>query len=629
MLTVHAKTNWAFSLALGLSFLAGLTSIAVMRRTRDAVAWATRTQEVRVALRALEEEMIRAEGGVRGFVLTRDQRFLDPLTSLRTTLPGRLRALRRLIGADSAALRLDTLEPLLERRLEIMGATRDLRLRDPRDPAAYASLAIRGRALSERIHVLTLTMLAGEQTSLQAQTARAARLATVAEVFVLLASLLGVAVLGAALVAVNRDLGARRRAAAALREAEERSRVILDTVIDGIIAVDASGTIEGLNPAAARIFGYPEAELRGAPLTMLIPGPFASEFPAHVTGFGRAGELSAGRTVEVSGLRRGGTSFPLEVSFAEVALPDRRLFTGVLRDITDRRNLERTLRDTLELQRAIRDSANNSILVADADGVIRDCNATAEQWLGYRADEIVGRLTLADFHAADEIRPQAERLARELGTPVTPDVDALVAEARRGLRAQHEWTYVRKDRSTFPVLLSVAAFRDASGLVAGFLAIASDLTERRRAEAARQESEARYRTVVEVLGEGLLVQEASGLITDANASAERILGCPRDTFVGHPATETPWTTVRKDGSALPPEERPAGICLRTGQPVRNAVIGVVRPDGALAWLLVNVAPLGFGANGMPTAMVSSFSDITEGKRTHADLEAADPTSVQG
>jgi PAS domain S-box-containing protein len=613
VLTARAKTNWALSLALGLSLVVGLGSVVVMRRTQSAVVLITRTQEVRVALRALEEDLTRAEGGVRGFVLTGDPRFLDPLTAARSALPARLRALRRLIGADSGALHLDSLEPLLQRRIGTMDLTRDLRRHGTRDPSAYATLATRGRALSERIRVLTLTMLAEEQSSLQTQTARAARLATLAEVFVLVASLLGAAVLAAALVALNRDLRARTRAAAALREAEERSRVILNTAIDGIIAVDAQGTIEALNPAAARIFGYPEDELCGAPLTMLIPGPFASEFPTHVTGFARAGEPSAGQTVEVSGLRRGGTSFPLEVSFGEVALPERRLFTGVLRDITDRRRLEQTLREALEVQRAIHDAANNSIIVADADGVIRDCNATAEEWLGYSADEVVGRLTLADFHPADEIRQRAEQLARDLGSPVTPDVEALVAEARRGLRVQHEWTYVRKDRSSFPVLLSVAAFRDASGLVAGFLAIASDLTDRREAEAARSESEARYRTVVEVLGDGLFVQEPSGRITEANASAERILGCPRESFVGRPVTETPWSTVREDGTPLPPEERPAGICLHTGQPVRNAVIGVVRPDGALVWLLVNVAALGFGADGKPTAMVSSFSDITRRK----------------
>ena len=614
MLSVRAKTNWALSLALGLSFVVGLASVAVMRRTRGAVAYVTRSQDVRVALRALDEELTRADGGVRGFVLTGDPRFLDPFTAARSTLPARLRALRRLLAPDPAGLaRLDSLEPLLERHLGTLDAMRDLRQRGTRDSTAYATLATGGQALTERVRILTLTMLAEERASLQTQTARAARLATLAELFVLVASLLGVAVLGAALVAVNRDLRARARADAALREAEERSRVILDTATDGIIAVDGRGTIEGLNPAAARIFGYPEDELRGAPLTMLIPGPFASEFPAHVTGFARAGEPSAGRTVEVSGLRRGGTSFPLEVSFGEVALPDRRLFTGVLRDITDRRRLEQTLRDALELQRAIRDAANNSIIVTDADGVIRDCNATAEQWLGYQADEVVGRLTLADFHAAAELRLRAEQLTRDLGTPVTPDVETLVAEARRGRRAQGEWSYVRKDRSTFPVLLSVAAFRDASGLVAGFLAIASDLTERRIAEAARHESEARYRTVVEVLGDGLFVQEASGLLTDANASAERILGCPRDSFVGHPVTATPWTTVREDGSALPPQERPATRCLRTGSPVRNAVIGAVRPDGTLVWLLENVAPLGFGADGKPTAVVSSFSDITRRK----------------
>ncbi len=164
-----------------------------------------------------------------------------------------------------------------------------------------------------------------------------------------------------------------------------------------------------------------------------------------------------------------------------------------------------------------------------------------------------------------------------------------------------------------PVVILLATLAGLLIVALAMVAVNRDLAAREKSSAALQEAEERHRAVLEGLGEGVFVQEASGRITEANAAAQRILGVTGDELVGRHVTEVPWQTLREDGSPLPPEERPASVSLRTGEPVRNAVIGALRPDGRLAWLLVNVRPMTYAADGSLTAVVSSFADISRRK----------------
>jgi PAS domain S-box-containing protein len=140
------------------------------------------------------------------------------------------------------------------------------------------------------------------------------------------------------------------------------------------------------------------------------------------------------------------------------------------------------LRRTSTLQRAILDSANYSIVSTDAHGIIQTFNAAAERWLDYAPREVVGRQTPMMFHDPSELAERQARLSEELGMPLEGGFEVLVTRARYGGTDEREWSYVRRDGSRFPVLLSVTALHDETGNVAGFLAIGSDITERKRAE---------------------------------------------------------------------------------------------------------------------------------------------------
>src|SRR5471032_2054211 len=156
------------------------------------------------------------------------------------------------------------------------------------------------------------------------------------------------------------------------------------------------------------------------------------------------------------------------------------------------------------LQDAIFNSANFSCIATDAQGVIQIFNVGAERMLGYAAHEVVDRLTPAGISDAQEIIARAQALSLELDTPITPGVEALVFKAKRGIEDIYELTYIRKDGSRFPAMLSVTALRDVQSKVIGYLLIGTDNTARKRVEAEQalldqrlQEHEQYTRSLVE------------------------------------------------------------------------------------------------------------------------------------
>jgi len=133
----------------------------------------------------------------------------------------------------------------------------------------------------------------------------------------------------------------RRRHEAAIQESENRMRAIVNTVVDAIITIDDRGTIENLNPAAAEVFGYTAGEVIGRNVKMLMPEPYKREHDSYLQNYlttGQAKVIGIGR--EVIGQRKNGSSFPMELAINEMAVGERRMFTGVVRDITERRRAE-------------------------------------------------------------------------------------------------------------------------------------------------------------------------------------------------------------------------------------------------------------------------------------------------
>jgi PAS domain S-box-containing protein len=147
-----------------------------------------------------------------------------------------------------------------------------------------------------------------------------------------------------------------------------------------------------------------------------------------------------------------------------------------------RHQIERVLMETLTLQRAILDSAGHFIVSVDLRGIIRTFNQAAESALGYRADEVIGKQTLAIFSDVEELERHADKLSQELHCSVTPGFEICIANVRLRLPEESEWTLIRKDGSRFPAQMSMTALRDPARRITGFLGIGINITERKQAE---------------------------------------------------------------------------------------------------------------------------------------------------
>jgi PAS domain S-box-containing protein len=197
--------------------------------------------------------------------------------------------------------------------------------------------------------------------------------------------------------------------------------------------------------------------------------------------------------------------------------------------------------ETASLQNAIFNSANFSSIATDASGVIQIFNVGAERMLGYTAAEVMNKITPADISDPQEVIARAKALSVELGTPITPGFEALVFKASRGIEDIYELTYIRKDGSRFPAVVSVTALRDAQDVIIGYLLIGTDNTARQQVEEERKKLDQRLRdqhfytrSLIESNIDALMTTDPRGIITDINKQMEALTGCTRDELIGAP-----------------------------------------------------------------------------------------------
>ena len=283
------------------------------------------------------------------------------------------------------------------------------------------------------------------------------------------------------------------------------------------------------------------------------------------------------------------------------------------------------IKKSLGLHQAILDSANYLIIAITVDGVICAFNAIAERWLGYSASEMIGNQTPECFHDPLEIQERAIALTEELGYRVTTGFEVFTAKARLGQIEEGEWTYIRKDGSRFPVMVSISALRNEDFQISGFLGIARDNTEQNQSEQKLQET---LRELASA-GETLRLQERSiaashnGIvITDwrlpnnpivyANAAFEKISG--------YDASEVMGKNCRfLQGNDLYQAEKDViSTSLKAGTAC-TVVIRNYRKDGKLFWNELNISPI-YDDSGNVTHFIGIQNDITERKESEKELK---------
>ena len=203
------------------------------------------------------------------------------------------------------------------------------------------------------------------------------------------------------------------------------------------------------------------------------------------------------------------------------------LLVLAMEDVTARKLAEEELLKAGALQSAIFNSANFSSIATDAKGVIQIFNVGAERMLGYTAAEVMNKITPAEISDPQEVISRAKTLSVELGTTITPGFEALVFKASRGIEDIYELTYIRKDGSRFPAIVSVTALRDAQGGIIGYLLIGTGNTARKQVEAERmlldqavRDQQFYTRSLIESNIDALITTDPRGIITDVNKQME-------------------------------------------------------------------------------------------------------------
>lgn len=262
-----------------------------------------------------------------------------------------------------------------------------------------------------------------------------------------------------------------RRSSASLFDSQNRLSAVLDNAVDGIISIDARGKILSTNPVCEKIFGYARADMIGNNVQMLMPEPYRGEHDSYLENYARTGEakvIGIGR--EVEGRRKDGSVFPLDLAVAKVELSDGVIYTGVVRDISERRKLIRQLAESRERLAAVIDNAVDGIITIDGVGTIASVNKACEKIFGYRPDEMIGR--------------NVKMLMPE---PYHGEHDGYLANYARTGKAKiigigREVEGRRKDGSTFPLDLAVAKVDVPDGML--YCGIIRDISLRKRHEAA-------------------------------------------------------------------------------------------------------------------------------------------------
>jgi len=290
--------------------------------------------------------------------------------------------------------------------------------------------------------------------------------------------------------------------------------------------------------------------------------------------------------------------------------------TGSVDVITEVRREEALLK-TGALQNAIFNSANFSSIATDEKGVIQIFNVGAERMLGYAAADVVNKITPADISDPQEVIARAVALSAELDTPITPGFQALVFKASRGIEDIYELTYIRKDGSRFPAIVSVTALRDDQGAIIGYLLIGTDNSARKQVEAEQMKLDQRLRdqqfytrSLIESNIDAIMTTDPAGIITDLNKQMEALTGCTRDELIG-----APFKNYFTD-----PERAKAGIKLvLRDKKLTNYELTVRARDGKTTVVSYNATTF-YDRDRKLQGVFAAARDVTEPKRLDQALK---------
>ena len=392
----------------------------------------------------------------------------------------------------------------------------------------------------------------------------------------------------------GRDIRERRRAEVALEESEYRYRALFEQNNDGVFLIDLDGMVRNLNPRMAELLGYQVEELMGRPRRAIIA---PDEYPDAENKLARLLEGKAVPTYERNLLHKSGKTIPMEINLTLVLDSNRNPVgaQSIVRDISERKKTEEIIQESISRYRALFEQSGDAIFIINAEGFITDVNHQVMQLFGYEYGEILGK-------RPEDLVPDSEKQA----------CSDKLKMALLGMQPPiYERIFQRKDGALFPGEIHLSPVRGTDRKVRYVQSIVRDISPRKAAERALQESGHRYQTLFSQSLDAIFITGLDGTVLDANPGAAKMLGYEVEEMKGlharvfsAPDEKTDTDNVISKllaGEALPPYERLA-----------------LRKDGTVFPVEIR-AVLVRDADGNPLYIQSTSHNISERKNIEQQL----------
>jgi two-component system sensor histidine kinase/response regulator len=393
---------------------------------------------------------------------------------------------------------------------------------------------------------------------------------------------------------------------ALLQAHEQRIRLIIDTAHDAFIGMDAEGRITDWNPKAQAIFGWSRDEVLGHSLAnTIIPAPFREGHRAGLKRFLTTGEGPVlGKQMELSALRRGGGEFPVELTIVPIRVGGQYFFSAFLRDISERKRTEESLKESQELYHSLVEALPVSVWRKDLSGAFTFANQRFCEVMGKTRDDLLGK-TVFDFYPSD----LAEKYDRD---------DRQVVESGKIFESIEEHL-TESGGPGYNHIIKVA-LRDTNGRIVGIQGIFSDVTASKRAEETVRESEERFRQLSGSAPIGIFQSDVAGRCLYTNARWQEITGLTLKESLGDGWLQAAHSMDREE------------MAERWHQSVAHGVdftheFRFVRPTGETRWVLARAIPIR-SAEGRVLGYVGTDEDITELKKYEVELARARDAALE-
>ena len=523
-MNIKSRSNWKLLLALGAAILALIVVGAISYRavvvSSESELLVGHTHDVIENLQTLVITMEDMESDGRGFALTGQDSYLQSFHSSEPIVDQELATLRTLT-ADNPVQQsnLTTLSALATQRIQHLNVVISLRQTQGLAAASAEVQTGVGQKTMGDLLAVTNEMKAEELRLLALRDADSAGLLAQSKIVVLLGTIVGLLIVAIAGWSIKKDITAQTGAESHRVQMEDRYRGLLEAAPDAMVVVNQGGEIVLLNVQAEKKFGYSRDELLGQKVKNIIPKGFAERLIAdEIRSPADALAQQIGTGIELSGLRKDGSEFPIEIMLSPLESTDGILVTAAIRDISVRKAAENYLVQMEGRYRGLLEAAPDAMVVVNQGGEIVLLNVQAEKKFGYSRDELLGQQVkniipegFAERLIADETRSPADALAQQIGTGI-------------------ELLGLRKDGSEFPIEIMLSPLESTDGILV--TAAIRYISVRKAAENHLVQMEGRYRGLLEAAPDAMVVVNQVGEIVILNMRAEKEFGYSRNELLG-------------------------------------------------------------------------------------------------